>query len=149
MNNGKVGGFGREMGKSFVLGVNDGLAEVDGSGRSLIDRALNSKPAVFPWYMVLSGVFAATTLLLLFLSLREGRRVRQLRATLLALAAGLDTADREAWSSELVEVLTDGANDERLGQRIAAVMARRHGSPPSVTAATKNGAAAANGSAHS
>ena len=36
-------------------------------------------------------------------------------------------SDREAWSSELVEVLTDGANDERLGQRLAAVMARRNG----------------------
>ncbi len=80
--------------------------------------------------------------------MRESRRTRQLRATLLALAAGLDTGDREAWSSELVEVLTDGANDERLGQRIAAVMARRHGHRSSVRPGTaaKSGT---NGTAHS
>jgi hypothetical protein len=88
-SNGKMGGLGREMGKSFILGVNDGLAEVDGSGRSLIDRAVNSKPAVFPWYMLLAGVFGAATLVLMTVLLREARRTRQLRATLLALAAGL------------------------------------------------------------
>ena len=141
MNNGKIGGFGREMGKSFVLGVNDGLAEVDDTGRSVVDRAMNSKPAVFPWYMVLAGVFGASTLALIVITLREGRRTRQLRATLLALAAGLDASDREAWSSELVEVLTDGANDERLGQRLAAVMARRRVARSPVNSPAANGAA--------
>ncbi len=147
-SNGKMGGLGREMGKSFILGVNDGLAEVDGSGRSLIDRAVNSKPAVFPWYMLLAGVFGAATLVLITVLLREARRTRQLRATLLALAAGLETNDREAWSSELVEVLTDGANDERLGQRLAAVMARRNnGHRSSVIAPAPNGST--NGAVHS
>jgi hypothetical protein len=139
MSNGKVGSIGREMGKNFVLGVNDGLAEVDDTGRSLIDRAINSKPAAFPWYMLLSGILGVATLILLTVVLRESRRTRQLRATLLALAAGLDAGDRQAWSSELVEVLTDGANDERLGQRIAAVMARRHGAGPSIVTPAKNG----------